>query len=155
MVAMTSPAGFDARAIETGDAEVWAGLLAAKERVDQEGVSFSPADLIDELNDPHLNAALDTVGVWAGRQMVAYATVHAADSVIDVDRVRSEGAVHPQWRRRGLGTALMPWLIERAATPAGTRVSRARSATARSAPTSEPTGCCTGSPSSHAGTSST
>ena len=60
MVAMTSPAGFDARAIETGDAEVWAGLLAAKERVDQEGVSFSPADLIDELNDPHLNAALDT-----------------------------------------------------------------------------------------------
>ena len=29
MVAMTLPAGFDARAIETGDAEVWAGLLAA------------------------------------------------------------------------------------------------------------------------------
>ena len=73
------PAGFDARAIETGDAEAWAGLLAAKERVDQDGVSFSPADLVDELNDPHLDAALDTIGVWAGRQMVAYATLRAAD----------------------------------------------------------------------------
>ena len=115
MVAMTLPAGFDARAIETGDAEAWAGLLAAKERVDQDGVSFSPADLVDELNDPHLDAALDTIGVWAGRQMVAYATLRAADSVVDVDRVRGEGAVHPEWRRRGLGTALMPWLIQRAA----------------------------------------
>jgi hypothetical protein len=28
--------------------------------------------------------------------------------------VRSDGAVHPDWRRRGLGTALTPWLIGRA-----------------------------------------
>jgi mycothiol synthase len=114
MGAMTLAAGFEARAIDTGDAELWAGLLAAKEKVDQEGVSFSPADLIDELNDPHLDVARDTIGVWADSQMVAYAKVHAAASVIDVDRVRSEGAVHPEWRRRGLGTALMPWVIGRA-----------------------------------------
>ena len=47
--------------------------------------------------------------------MVAYGKAHAAEPVIDVDRVRTDGTVHPQWRRRGVGTALMHWLIERAA----------------------------------------
>jgi mycothiol synthase len=47
--------------------------------------------------------------------MVAYGKAHVAEAVIDVDRVRTEGTVHPQWRRRGVGTALMHWLIGRAA----------------------------------------
>ena len=109
------PEGIEARSIDTGDADAWAELLAAKEKIDQEGENYSPQDLIDQLNDPHMDAALDTIGLWAEGRMAAYGKVHAADSVVDVDRVRTEGTVHPEWRRRGLGTALMPWLIQRAA----------------------------------------
>ena len=109
------PEGVEARPIYTGDADAWAELLAAKEKIDQEGENYSPQDLIDQLNGPHLDGALDTIGLWAEGRMVAYGKVHAAASVIDVDRVRTEGTVHPEWRRRGLGTALMPWLIQRAA----------------------------------------
>ena len=108
------PEGIEARSIEAGDADAWAKLLAAKEKIDQEGENYGPQDLIDQLNDPHVDAALDTIGLWAEGRMVAYGKAHAAESVIDVDRVRTEGTVHPQWRRRGVGTALMHWLIERA-----------------------------------------
>jgi ribosomal protein S18 acetylase RimI-like enzyme len=110
----TWPEGIEARPIDTGDADAWAQLLAAKEKVDQEGENYSAHDLIDELEDPHVDPALDTIGLWADGRMVAFGKVYAADSVVDVDRVRTEGTVHPEWRRRGLGTALMPWLIRRA-----------------------------------------
>jgi len=109
------PEGIEARSIDTGDADAWAELLAAKEIIDQEGENYGPQDLLDQLNDPHVDAALDTIGLWADGRMVAYGKAHAAESVIDVDRVRTDGTVHPQWRRRGVGTALMHWLIERAA----------------------------------------
>ena len=109
------PEGIEARSIDTGDADAWAELLAAKEKIDQEGENYGPQDLLDQLNDPHVDAALDTIGLWAAGRMVAYGKAHAAESVIDVDRVRTEGTVHPQWRRRGVGTAVMHWLIGRAA----------------------------------------
>lgn len=114
MGAIPEVAGLNVRAIGTDDAQAWAELLATSEKADQEGMSFSSADLLDELNAPHLDPALDTVGVWDGPRMVAYVKVHADNSVTDVARVNGEGTVHPDWRRRGLGTALMPWLIERA-----------------------------------------
>jgi mycothiol synthase len=109
------PEGIEARPIDTGDADAWAELLADREKIDQEGENYSPQDMIDQLNDPHVDAALDTIGLWAEGRMVAYGNVHGADSVVVVDQVRTEGTVHPEWRRRGLGTALMPWLIQRAA----------------------------------------
>ena len=151
------PEGIEARSIEAGDADAWAKLLAAKEKIDQEGENYGPQDLIDQLNDPHLDAALDTIGLWAEGRMVAYGKAHAAESVIDVDRVRTEGTVHPHWRRRGVGTALMHWLIERAAAlhRASTRMPQGRSATAPLARTSERTACCTSLVSRNAGTSST
>ncbi|TDD27255.1 GNAT family N-acetyltransferase [Kribbella turkmenica] len=111
---MSWPEGIEARPIDKGDADAWAELLAAKELVDQEGENYDAQDLIDELEDPHLDPAADTIGLWAEGRMIAYGKLHAAEEVIDLDRVGTEGTVHPEWRRRGLGTALMPWLINRA-----------------------------------------
>ena len=111
---MSWPEGIEARPIEKRDADAWAELMAAKEKVDQEGENYIADDLIEELEDPHLDASLDTIGLWADGRMVGYGEVHASESVVDVDRVRTEGAIHPEWRRGGLGTALMPWLIHRA-----------------------------------------
>ncbi|MEI8407990.1 MULTISPECIES: GNAT family N-acetyltransferase [unclassified Kribbella] len=111
---MSWPEGIEARPIDKGDADAWAELLAAREKVDQEGENYDAQDLIDELEDPHLDPAVDTIGLWADGRMIAYGKVYAADAVIDLDRVSTEGTVHPEWRRRGIGTALMPWLIKRA-----------------------------------------
>jgi len=111
---MSWPEGIEARPIDKGDAEAWAELLAAKEKVDQEGENYNSDDLLEELGDPHLDASLDTVGLWAGDRMIGFGKVHTSQTVIDVDRVRTEGTIHPEWRRRGLGTTLMRWLIHRA-----------------------------------------
>ena len=111
---MSWPEGIEARPIDKADAEAWAELLAAREKVDQEGENYGADDLIEELDDPHLDAAHDTIGLWADGRMVAYGKVQATVTVVDVDRVRTEGTVHPEWRRRGLGTTLMRWLIRRA-----------------------------------------
>jgi mycothiol synthase len=111
---MNWPEGIVARPIDKGDAEAWAELLAAKEKVDQEGEHYNADDLIEELDYPHLDAALDTIALWADGRMVGYGKVQASQSVVEVDRVRTEGTVHPEWRRRGLGTTLTRWLIHRA-----------------------------------------
>ncbi|MEV6287261.1 GNAT family N-acetyltransferase [Kribbella sp. NPDC051770] len=109
------PAGLEARPIEKDDAAAWAELLAAKEKVDAEGENYNADDLLEELADPSLDAARDSIGVWSGEQMVAYGVVRAPDEVVDVHRVRTEGTVHPEWRGRGIGSVLVPWLNRRAA----------------------------------------
>lgn len=111
---MDWPEGITARPIEKGDAEAWAELLAAREKVDQEGESYNADDLLEELDDPHLDAVNDTLGLWAEDRMIGFAKVQSSQTVVDVDRVRTEGTIHPEWRRRGLGTTLMHWIIQRA-----------------------------------------
>lgn len=111
---MSWPEGIEARPIDKGDVEAWAALMAAKEKADQDGENYSPEDLSEELDLPHLDLARDTIGLWADGRMIGYGVAHAATSVVDIDRVRTEGTIDPEWRRRGLGTALMHWLIRRA-----------------------------------------
>jgi mycothiol synthase len=112
---MNWPEGIDVRPIDRGDAEAWAELLAAKEKVDQEGENYSADDLLEELDDPKLDAPVDTIGLWADGRMIGFGKVYASSTtVVDVDRVRTEGTVHPEWRRRGIGTSIMHWLIRRA-----------------------------------------
>lgn len=108
------PAGLSARPIEKDDAAAWAELLAAKEKVDAEGENYDADDLLEELADPKLDPALDTIGVWSGEQMAGYGVVRTPDEVVDVHRIHTEGAVHPEWRGRGVGSALVPWLVRRA-----------------------------------------
>jgi mycothiol synthase len=111
---MSWPEGIQARPIDKGDVEAWAELLAAKEQVDQNGENFGAEDLAEELERPHLDLAEDTIGLWSGDRMIGYGIAHVRTTVVDVDRVNTEGAIHPEWRRQGLGTALMRWLIGRA-----------------------------------------
>lgn len=108
------PGGVEARAIERADAKAWAELLAAVELADHTGENYDADDLIEELGDPKLNAATDTIGLWSDGLMVGYGKVSGPDEVVDVHRVLAEGCVHPQWRGRGLGGGLMTWLTNRA-----------------------------------------
>ncbi|TWD81095.1 mycothiol synthase [Kribbella amoyensis] len=108
------PAGIEARPIDKADAPAWAELLAAKEKADSEGENYDADDLLEELADPKLDAARDTIGLWSGGELIGYGVVRGPDLVLDVHRVRTEGTVHPQWRRHGIGSALLPWLVRRA-----------------------------------------
>ncbi|MGW6196081.1 GNAT family N-acetyltransferase [Kribbella sp. NPDC055110] len=111
---MNWPDGIKARPMEQGDVEAWAALKAATEKVDQEGENFSVEDLAEQLGRPNLDLPRNSISVWADDRMIGYGTAHVSVSVVDIDRVQVGGIIHPEWRRRGLGTLLMRWLIQRA-----------------------------------------
>lgn len=111
---MNWPEGIQARPIDKGDVEAWAELMAAKERADEDGENFGAEDLAEELELPHLDLAKDTISLWSGDRMIGYGIAHVRTNVVDVDRVNTEGTIDPEWRRQGLGTTLMRWLIQRA-----------------------------------------
>ncbi len=108
------PAWVEARPIEKTDVDAWAALLADVQEVDQDGENYDAEDLLEELSDPKLKAGLDSVGLWADGAMVAYGIVHWSKNLVDVDRLSTDAAVRPVARRRGLGRALMTWMIGRA-----------------------------------------
>ncbi|MFC0627663.1 GNAT family N-acetyltransferase [Kribbella deserti] len=108
------PGGATARALTKPDTKDWAELLAAAEAVDQTGENYSVEDLDEELDDPKVNTETDTIGLWLDGVLVGYGVVRGPDEVVDVHRVQTEGTIHPDWRRRGLGSALLTWLVERA-----------------------------------------
>jgi mycothiol synthase len=108
------PEWVQARPIDKTDAEPWAELLADTQKVDQDGENYNAEDLLEELSDPTVNAELDTVGLWADGVMVGYGVVHWRKLLVDVDRLNTDSAVRPGWRRRKLGTALVEWMIGRA-----------------------------------------
>ncbi|GAA2820675.1 GNAT family N-acetyltransferase [Kribbella solani] len=112
--AMNWPNGIEARPLGKSDVEAWAVLAADVEKVDQDGVNLGVEELTEQLEAPGLDLARDTVALWADGRMVGFGMAGVSSAVVDVDRVRTEGAVHPEWRRQGLGTALVRWLIRRA-----------------------------------------
>ena len=101
------------RPIGSGDLPAWVELLRAVEIVDDQGEHYDAEDLAEEMSDATLSAADDTCALWDGDQMVGYGVVHARPGAQEADRIRLEGAVHPLWRRRGLGTRLLDWMCER------------------------------------------
>jgi mycothiol synthase len=110
----TFPEWVEARPIEKTDVAEWAALLNDVQQADQDGENYDAEDLIEELSDPKLAADRDTVGLWVDGVMVAYGVVNWRKNLVDVDRLNTDSAVRPPWRRRGLGRALLTWMIGRA-----------------------------------------
>lgn len=108
------PAGIVARPIDKEDVAAWALLYAAVERADDDGENYDAEDLLEELGDPDLDLATDTLSLWAGDQMVGSAVIRCHPGAVETDRVPISGFVHPDWRRRGLGRRLVTWGAERA-----------------------------------------
>ncbi|HEY0638917.1 MAG TPA: GNAT family N-acetyltransferase [Pseudonocardiaceae bacterium] len=108
-------AGLSWRAITRDDAAAWATLLADAERVDRTGEHYSAEDLLEELDDPGLDAARDTLAAFAeDGAMVAYGLVRSSGTVAEADRLHVECCVHPGHRRRGLGREVFRRACERA-----------------------------------------
>ena len=97
---MELPAGLATRPLTLSDAAAVAALAAAQDLVDCGEVMIDEADITSEWRQPSFDTATDTVGIFDGERLVAYA---------QVDGERAEAAVHPDHRGRGIGTELAHW----------------------------------------------
>ncbi|MGI5129393.1 GNAT family N-acetyltransferase [Pseudonocardia sp. CA-107938] len=113
------------RPMGADDVPAWARLLAAAEEVDDTGEHFSEDDLRDELADPALDLPADSVAVMDGTELVAYQITMRPGDTAGVGRAMgSHGVVHPRWRRRGIGTALVRRGLDRASEAGATLMVR-------------------------------
>lgn len=94
------------------DVDRWAELLTAVEAEDKIGDNYGRSDLLQDL--ALVDPAEGACGVWDGGRLVAFGAAYAG-SVADPGHImRTWGAVHPAYRRRGLGGRLMNWTFQAA-----------------------------------------
>jgi ribosomal protein S18 acetylase RimI-like enzyme len=101
--------------IEPAHAAAWAELSTALARHDDTDEFYEPEDLAEELREPGVDPAADTLAAWDGDTMVAYGQLRVAAGLADRETKASlGGGVHPHWRGQGLGRAVMDWIEPRA-----------------------------------------
>jgi len=88
-------------------------LLQTVEQVDQDGEDVSEAALREQLTWPGHDPALDRWVVLssAGNALIGYGSIFQTSNDEHADLYI---AVHPQWRRQGIGSTLLGHLLERA-----------------------------------------
>jgi GNAT superfamily N-acetyltransferase len=102
----TLPAGLTTRPLERTDSRAVFELIARQEQADIGTVEIEEADIIGDWNRPSHDLAAASIGVFDGETLVAYGELMGAD--------RSDAAVEPSYRGRGIGTWLAGWLRETA-----------------------------------------
>jgi mycothiol synthase len=110
--ALTLPDELTARPLATDDAQAVYEVMALQEQEDLGKVEIELADIVGDWQKPSFDVAASTTGVFDGETLVAYAEVSKSG--------RGDAAVHPAYRRRGLGTTLAAWMRERTAALGGT-----------------------------------
>lgn len=99
------PAGFTARPFRMDDVPVVAALIADCERHDDGSPLIDASDVAAVWSQPTMDLATMSIAVFSGETLVAGGEV--ADGRAELD-------VHPAWRGRGIGSALMRWSWDRA-----------------------------------------
>jgi len=95
------------RPLTPADAQTSADLLNAMETVDKLGEFYLAEDTLQELVDPYLDLARASLAAFDGDVMVGFMKSSYKPATEEVHQVLVEGGVHPDYRRRGIGTALM------------------------------------------------
>jgi mycothiol synthase len=106
------PAGLTTRPLRLDDARAVFEVMAAQQQVDLGKVEIEEADIVGDWQRPSFDVGASTVGVYDGPTLVAYAEV--------TEGGRGDAAVHPSYRRRGLGTTLAAWMRTRTGELGGT-----------------------------------
>lgn len=106
MSELTLPDGLTSRVLTMDDARAVYEVAAAQEKVDVGRVEIEPEDIIGDWSRPSWDVATHTIGVFDGEQLVAYGEITGPD--------RGDAAVHPDYRRRGIGTAIAGWMQQTA-----------------------------------------
>ncbi|TQM84424.1 ribosomal protein S18 acetylase RimI-like enzyme [Saccharothrix saharensis] len=95
------------RPLTRDDAKVSADLLNAMEAVDRIGEHYTEEDTLQELIDPYTDLERASLAAFDGDVMVGFMKVRHKPAADEVHRVFLDGGVHPDHRRRGLGTELV------------------------------------------------
>ena len=103
---MQIPDGLTTRPLEYADARAITDLIAAQELADVGQVIIDLSDIEGEWGRPSYDLAGSSIGVFDGERLVAYGEVAGPG--------RGDAAVHPDYRGRGLGTAIALWMQENA-----------------------------------------
>jgi mycothiol synthase len=106
------PDGLTSRVLTHDDAQAVYEVMAAQEQADIGKVEIEIADIVSDWARPSWDISTGTVGVLDDGRLVAYAELTGHD--------RGECAVHPDYRRRGIGTALAGWLQDTVRRKGGT-----------------------------------
>ncbi|QFZ18359.1 GNAT family N-acetyltransferase [Saccharothrix syringae] len=101
------PGSLTWRPLTREDAKASADLLNAIEAVDRIGENYTEEDTLQELVDPYADLERASLAAFDGDVMVGYVKVRHKPSAVGVHRVFLDGGVHPDHRRRGVGTALV------------------------------------------------
>ena len=109
---LTLPDGPTSRVLTMDDARAVYDVAAAQEQHDIGRIEIEPADIVSDWSRPSWDVATHTIGVFDGARMVAYGEITSHD--------RGDAAVHPDYRRRGIGTAIAGWLQQAAQDLGGT-----------------------------------
>ena len=107
-------AALTTRALRADDAAAVAALIAACELHDVGEELIEEADIVGDWQRPAFDLATQSVGVFDGDRLVAYAEVYKARW--------GDAAVDPLYRARGIGTALAQWSQHVTARDGGTLV---------------------------------
>jgi len=99
--------------VRTDDPE-WAALLAAMEAVDERGETYELDDLADEWASVWSHPVTDSMFVWCGADMVAFAWLKARPGQREAHKVSCWGGVLPSHRRQGIGHQVFEWMLRRA-----------------------------------------
>lgn len=106
---MASSARLEWRPIVPADAKSWSELLAECEAVDGGWVYFSEEVLIEDFDDPDTDFERGSVVIYDGCSIVGYGVLTSRSHADQGHEMRLEGAVHPVFRRHGVGSALLGW----------------------------------------------
>ena len=110
------PEGLTVRPMSGDDAPAVAAVLTAAEPVDDTGEYPDATDVTDWWANWNAELERDGVAVCdASGLLVAYATVTAAPTFREAYAIYLEGRVRPDHRGKGVGRALVSWLLERGA----------------------------------------
>lgn len=104
------PAVAQWRAPTEADIDGIHAVAAAADAVDHPNWLTAREEIADTFDLPHIDHARDTrVAVDAEGTIIAFGSAFLHPARVGALAVNLGGAVHPSWRRQGIGTALLAW----------------------------------------------